>query len=336
MMHIRMKKLCRIMAIVLMGIVEITALLVVGAVLHICMIQNGHAENPMFTDGDLKMIMVDVGQGDCFLFLQEDKAMLVDAGPLDKPFNAQKALRNYGVKKLDYVILTHYHQDHAAGLYAVLFNTKVDKMLVTDMKNHKQSPRDYAFYKLFYAYMNFVDRLSERDIVTLAKENGEFKDFYFSNSFVHFLAPIDDTYSITNNYSLCFKMTYGKVDILMTGDIQSEVEEEILDSGENISCEIYKAAHHGSKTSNTENFMQTVGPKFVLISSDNGNHNNFGHPVSRFVEFLEEEKIKVLRTDERGSVTMYTDGELIYYYPTELGDYKSGSELIEPGTDEAK
>ena len=328
MMHIRLKKICRMMAKVLVGITIVFAMLVGGAVLHICMIQNGHAENPMFTDGGLKMIMIDVGQGDSFLFLQEDKAMLVDAGPLNKVFNAEKALRRYGVKKLDYVILTHYHQDHAAGLYPILFNTKVDKILVTDMPTHKQSFNDFTFYSIFYAYMNFVDRLSETDIVTLAKENGEFKDFYFSNSFVHFLAPISDKYSITNNYSLCFKMTYGKVDILMTGDIQSEVEEEILKSGENISCEIYKAAHHGSKTSNTLEFMQAVNPMFVLISSANGDHNSFGHPVSRFVRFLENEGIDVFRTDEIGSITLSTDGEKIYYYPDQIGDYKSGKELV--------
>lgn len=338
MMHIRMKIIRRMMTKVFIGIIVVTGMIVVTAVLHICAVQNGKVENPQFTDGDLKMIMIDVGQGDSFLFLQDDKAMLVDAGPIFNAFAARKVLEDYNVKKLDYIVLTHYHQDHAAGLFSILFSTRVDKLYVTDMSTGHQDFMDYFFYRLVYDYMNFVDSLTSRDIVTLAKENGKFKDFTFSRSSVHFLSPIKNTYDIINNYSLCFKMTYGKIDFLMTGDIQSEVEEELLKSGENLSCEIYKAAHHGSNTSNTESFIDRINPKFVLISSSNGKHNMFGHPTQRFVNFLKGRGIKVLRTDEGGTISLYTNGKKIFYYPLQLGDYKSGKEVIKYNSniDEAK
>jgi competence protein ComEC len=329
MMHIRLKKLRRIMAIVLIDIVLVVCMLFTAAFIHIHAVQNNDVENPMFTDGDLKIIMIDVGQGDSFLFLQKDKAMLVDAGPQYRMNDCQNALKQYGVRKLDYIILTHYHQDHAAGLYSVLANTRVEKILVTDMSTNSQTIEDDTFYKIFYKYMNTVDLLTSRDLVKLAKVDGEFEDFYFSDSYVHFLAPVDDKYDIVNNYSLCFKMTYGDVDIMMTGDIQSEVEEQILESGENISCEIYKAAHHGSKTSNTKEFVSRVNPQFVLISSANGERNNFGHPVKQFVDSLEERGVTVFRTDEMGTIEMYTDGQKIYYYPNKIGDYKSGKEIIQ-------
>lgn len=76
MMHIRMKRLRRIMAKVLIDIILVVCMLIAGIIIHIYMVQNNDVENPMFTDGDHKMIMIDVGQGDSFLFLQKDKAMI--------------------------------------------------------------------------------------------------------------------------------------------------------------------------------------------------------------------------------------------------------------------
>ena len=145
MMHIRMKMIRRMMTKVFIGIIVVTGMIVVTAVLHICAVQNGKVENPQFTNGDLKVIMIDVGQGDSFLFLQDDKAMLVDAGPVFYAFSAQKALEKYHVKKLDYIVLTHYHQDHAAGLFSILFSTRVDKIYVTDMSTGHQNFEDTCF-----------------------------------------------------------------------------------------------------------------------------------------------------------------------------------------------
>jgi competence protein ComEC len=115
--------------------------------------------------------------------------------------------------------------------------------------------------------------------------------------------------------------------MLFTGDIESEVEKQLLESGVDLSADIYKAAHHGSITSNTKEFLDAVNPSVVLISSDNGNHNTFGHPVESFMEYLQERNIMVYRTDELDTVTLVIDGES-FTSDTSSGDYRSGRSIV--------
>ena len=142
------------------------------------------------------------------------------------------------------------------------------------------------------------------------------------------MAPIDDEYDDINNYSLVAKITYGDVKVLFTGDIEKEAEMQLIESGVDLSADIYKAAHHGSLTSNTEEFLEKINPSAVLISSDNGNHNSYGHPVASFMEYLQENKIRVYRTDESGSVKIIIDGKS-FLSDTSRDDYKSGKEIME-------
>ena len=123
-------------------------------------------------------------------------------------------------------------------------------------------------------------------------------------------------------------MTYGEKTILFTGDIEKEVEQQLLDAGVDLSADVYKAAHHGSMTSNTEAFMDAVNPEVVLISSDNGNHNSYGHPVRPFMDYLEEKFIRVYRTDESGTVKIIIDGYNVIS-STSRDDYRSGTQIVE-------
>lgn len=324
--NFKTRKICRKVANIFCFIILVLCICMLIAVFRLYQVSNSSKVNPQFTDGELNIYMVDVGQGDSFILLQNDKAMLIDAGPLHRWNETNKALKKLGVQKIDYAIITHFHQDHAAGFYGVMLNYKIDHLFITDMSNF-DVPYTNLFYYCFTSYINLVNKMSGDEMIELAKEDGKFKDFKFSDSQVKFLAPIDDYYENINDYSLVMKITYGKIDLLLTGDAEADVEKELLDSKQDLTADIYKAAHHGSVTSNTNEFLDAVSPKYVLISSDNGDHNFYGHPNKRFVEYLEKNNIDVYRTDESGTVRVSTDGNKIDI-DSKKGDYKSGTELL--------
>lgn len=326
--NFKAKKIFRRLMKVLFSIAIVIILFVMLVVLRLYCVSKDDRVNPQFTDGNLELHMIDVGQGDSFVLLQNDKAMLIDAGTMYNIDTTTKVLKELGVQKLDYMILTHYHQDHAAGLYSILLSYKIDHLYVTDMSSYNPFELDFPYYTI-KSMTEVVDFFSESNVIEKVKDfNGNFKTFQFADSFVEFLAPINDEYDIVNNYSLVAKVTYGDVKILFTGDIEKESEEQLLQAGADLSADIYKAAHHGSMTSNSQAFLEAVNPSIVLISSDNGNHNKYGHPVENFMDYLREKNLKVYRTDESGTVKLVIDGVNVYSN-TNKDDYRSGEQLIE-------
>ena len=326
--NFKAKKFFRKLVKTLSCFTVLITLLVILVVLRLYVVSKNDDVNPQFTDGNLEVHMIDVGQGDSFVLLQNDKVMLIDAGTMYNPDVANKALKELGVQKIDYVILTHFHQDHASGLFSVLLDYKVDHVYITNMSKHNPFKMDLTYY-VINAMLKVANYFDGNQMLEYAKyEDGSFKTFEFSDSSVEFLAPIDDEYDDINNYSLVAKITYGDVKILFTGDIEKEAEKQLIESGVDLSADIYKAAHHGSLTSNTEEFLEKINPSAVLISSDNGNHNSYGHPVASFMEYLQENKIRVYRTDESGSVKIISDGKS-FLSDTSRDDYKSGKEIME-------
>ncbi len=329
MMCIRMKRLGRKITALLKGLLLIILILIILIIGKIFLTSIHTESNPIFTDGNLKIVMIDVGQGDSFLFLQNDKAMLIDCGTQRNPFNSSKALKEYNVRKLDYLIISHPHQDHAAGIFDILLNYHVDKLIIPDMSTCEMSFDDMSFYLLFKSYLNVANFLYGDSLIEYAVPTSRRKIMEFSDSIIEFIAPINSEYSKFNDYSLVMKISYGDIDTLMTGDIELKAENDIVESGANIQSEIYKAAHHGSYTSNNKKFLDEVNPSYVLISSHNGAGNEFGHPGNKFMKYLSKRGLPVFRTDERGTIEIETDGKSVFFQDEDIGDYKTGSELIE-------
>src|SRR5471030_382846 len=109
-----------------------------------------------------------------------------------------------------------------------------------------------------------------------------------------------------NNDSLVLRISYGRRSFLLTGDVERQVEREMLDTNELQHVDVLKVAHHGSRTSSTEEFLSAVTPAFAVISD--GFENSYGHPHPAVIERLQQHHADILRTDQQGLITIRTDG----------------------------
>ncbi|VAX23587.1 DNA internalization-related competence protein ComEC/Rec2, partial [hydrothermal vent metagenome] len=158
------------------------------------------------------------------------------------------------------------------------------------------------------AYLRFL-KTAKRDGKYKALKAGDRIEFK-GGLVMDVLSPSPDAISgNSNNNSLVVKLTYGKVKVLLTGDIESEVERVLLDSGIDLSADILKIAHHGSRSSSATEFLKRVGAKTAIISA--GRNNSFGHPADETLRRLENANLKIYRTDISGEIVMTTDGSMV-------------------------
>jgi competence protein ComEC len=138
------------------------------------------------------------------------------------------------------------------------------------------------------------------------------------------IAPVSEKYGDNeNNYSIGVLVTYGETTFLFTGDAEEEAEEDILDTGIDIDCDVYKVAHHGSSTANTSAFLDAALPEYAVISCGEG--NDYGHPHSEVLNELRTRGIKVFRTDEQGTIVATSDGKNITFNMSPDESWRSGS-----------
>jgi competence protein ComEC len=133
--------------------------------------------------------------------------------------------------------------------------------------------------------------------------------FAFGGAAIEVLAPAADYLPADepkNNDSLVMRVTFGRRSLILTGDVERPIEREMLDAGELHPTDVLKVAHHGSRTSSTEEFLSAVQPAFAVISA--GFENSYGHPHPTVVGRLLEHHAAVLRTDVDGMITIRTDG----------------------------
>lgn len=273
-------------------------------------------------DGELVIHMIDVGQADSFLLVQGDQIALIDCGTKSGGETVVEYLQNLGVTKINYLFGTHPHDDHMGGMYDVITQFEVEKIilpevdeeittswymkLMNEILNNKSDEEHEGKYEVEYAKVGNVYNLGE--------------------AFMKVIGPISQPTNNKNNYSTVLKVSFGEMDVIMTGDAEKKVEREIIESGENLDAEILKVGHHGSDTSSSEEFLDAVNPDYALISAGVG--NKFDHPIESVMETLKIRKIKVYRTDECGTVVLNITTDDVSF-SCEPGDYVSGIQLKE-------
>ncbi|HEX9062011.1 MAG TPA: ComEC/Rec2 family competence protein [Clostridia bacterium] len=248
-------------------------------------------------DGKLKLFFLDVGQADSILIRTGSSSMLIDAGNNPDGEDVVNYIRNEGVKKLDYVIGTHPHEDHIGGMDDVVNSFDIGKIY---MPEASANTRTYA------------------DVITAVKNKGlkitrpvPGTNFKLGDAEVTILAPNGKKYDDLNNYSIAVKIVFGKTSFLLTGDAQIESENEMLQKGFDLKADVLKLGHHGSHTSTGPEFLKAVSPEYAVISC--GKDNDYGHPHRETMEKLEKANIKVYRTDECGTIICTSDGKSISF-----------------------
>lgn len=271
-------------------------------------------------DGRLRVDFLDVGQGDAALItLPDATTILVDGGGRpsfsrkivgddgeteifepDSPSIGEAIVSGFlwqtGRSEVDFLLPTHADTDHIDGLNDAAKNFAIKAALVA------RAPLADPEFKLFY------DNLQNRKIPLVKVSRGQILEIGAAR--VEFLSPAaDDSPSATwtNNDSVVFRLSYGKRSFLFTGDIQKEAERDLLQRRENITCDVVKVAHHGSRTSSIEDFVRAANARYAVVSV--GRDSQFGHPHREVVERWRAAGAEVLTTGERGTISFSTDGE---------------------------
>ncbi len=244
----------------------------------------------------IKVNYIDVGQGDSELIQVNDKNILIDAGPNESIDKLMNYLSKQNIKKLDYVIATHPDEDHIGGMSSVIKKYDIGEFY---------APKKLATTQTFE---NMVKALKTKNIKINPGKSGMSLDL--GKSVVcEMLAPNNDKYTDTNNYSIVVKITYGQSKFLFTGDAEKISEKEMLAKNLDLSADVLKVGHHGSSSSSSKEFLDKVNPKIAIISC--GKNNKYGHPHSETIKQLKNRKVQIYRTDVDGSIVLISDGKKI-------------------------
>lgn len=203
-------------------------------------------------------------------------------------------LLNRKILSIDYWIISHYDSDHVDAFLYVLEKIKVKQIIIG--KQFEESKN----YKKFIEIIK--NKKTKVKVMQINEKINIEKNIYFNVIWPDEKNVIEE--NNLNNNSLVLKLNYKNFSMIFTGDIEKEAEQKILENVNNkiLNSTILKVAHHGSKTSSTEEFIKKVNPKIALIGV--GQKNKFGHPSEQTIQLLKSINCKIYRTDEMGEITL--------------------------------
>lgn len=281
--------------------------IVLIVILNIVIIFQSFVQDNFLKNG-VEIYFLDVGQGDSTIIrTAKNKTIVIDGGEGEKSgFDYGKNvlfpfLINKGARKIDFLIFSHFDSDHCGGLIYLLENIKVEKILIG-----KQFEKNENF--------EYIVNLANKKHVKIIELQAGNKINIEKESSLEILWPsvaekISEN-SINNNSLVC-KFVCKNFSMLLTGDIESIAEEKLIEKYKNtnrLNANILKIAHHGSKTSSIQEFLNEVNPKIALIGV--GRKNKFGHPNQEVLERLKEKGIQIYRTDQNGEIQIIVKNDL--------------------------
>lgn len=239
--------------------------------------------------------MIDVGQGDSLLIYSQGKTALIDTGGKLRfdgktsttitKYTTIPLLKSLGIKKLDFLFLTHGDMDHMGEVFYLINHFKTEKIYIN------LGPTSLLENNL----------LKERK-VTESKQDSVFQVGTFT------LYQLNKSWKNENNSSSVYYVHHPNLTVLLMGDATIDTEKYLLENY-NLNIDVLKVGHHGSKTSTGISFLNATSPRLALISV--GQDNNFGHPNQEVLKKLENKNIPYLMTKDSGTITVFPNTEVI-------------------------
>ena len=251
---------------------------------------------------DLLIYFFNIGQADSILIQQSDKNLLIDGGYWMSGKPILRYLKRYNIEKLDYLIVTHPHNDHIGGLPRIINNIPIKNIIINN-ENPYEIKANYRKHK------ELLELAKSKNINLIHPIPGDTYNLGEGNFII--LGPSSSRYNRINDYSIVIKYVYKNNSFLFTGDAEEYSEMEILESGENVKADLLKVGHHGSCTSSSENFINAVSPKYAVISV--GWNSFYGQPGRCVLDRLYNIGANLYRTDKLGTIIVKSNGEDIQF-----------------------
>lgn len=240
----------------------------------------------------LKVVFLDVGQGDAILIEQGSSQVLIDGGR-DGKLLLEKLGRYipFWDRQIEAVIATHPDADHIGGLVDAIRTYTVQNFLETNAQSDSQT-----FQVLQNVIRNQnISVIEPQEGVAIKFPEGAELDVLYPFGPIVAADPKN-----TNQYSVVAKLATGQNKFLFTGDLPREQEAELIKNNIDVAADVLKVGHHGSKYSTSAQFLDAVKPETAIISV--GKNNTYGHPNQEILDRLKADNIKILRTDESGDI----------------------------------
>ncbi len=286
--------------------------------------------------GDLKISMLDVGQGDAILIQTKKQTVLIDTSDTDERELLVRELEKLSVTKIDKLILSHPHADHI-GSAKVLINASKKEISANPYleKISVAEVYDNGIASTSPLYKSYMKAVETKGIVHKSLKVGDTLDFGGSVKFTVLFPTTQLVDAVNggqksdpNNESVVGKLTYKKFSMMFTGDAEKQVEAEILANNKvkALKCDVLKSGHHGSYTASTKDFVAAVNPSVVLISAgpDEERRNTYGHPHLEPLEiYLAQgiDKKNIFCTRWNGTITINSDGQKFSVTSEKKGDW---------------
>ena len=250
--------------------------------------------------GIMTVTFIDVRQGDSTLIRTPDrKTILIDAGTAESANAVAAVLNDYQIHTIDHLVGTHPHADHIGGMPDLIHRFAVKEYIQPETGSFSLEENYYAD--------KVNTALQSAHIPVISASYGYVIDSG-ENWSAEVLSPhAGASFEDLNDYSLIIRLTYGKTSFLFTGDAGYTAELELLD--EDLQCDVLKVGHHGSFGSTCTAFLAETEPEIGVISVGKDNENNL--PNDYVLQRLTEEGVRILRTDENGTIVIHSDGRSV-------------------------
>lgn len=250
-------------------------------------------------DKNLHIYFLSVGQGDSiYVRTMNNRDILIDGGSDNKVLSELGSVMPFWDHKIDYVILTHPHADHLTGLISVLKRYQIGEIISNDAITTTSE------------YLEWLKLIKEKNISLHIIKSTESIDVDRKTK-LDFFWPLesykDKKVENLNNTSIVFKLVYDKFSSLFTGDLEMDAQQQLSTNNLQLTTNIWKVSHHGSKNGINDNFLKIINPDIAVIEV--GEKNKYGHPASSTLYKLTSIGAKIFRTDQNGRIEITTDGQ---------------------------